>query len=214
MIGSDDGFAPTKRQAIIWTKGDLIICVTRPQWVKVMRIVIWFYCLTIYWKENKSSVGKMSTEGNEKVKDIISTWSRSKRRQRHSRCYVYFSTEHPESFPGGQLFDDGALTFRTLSPWSKKEDRDLLRASNYARRWSRKVSDHRKALHAASDDPPRVSCCSIVKLRTYLFLLAIPLLLQGLDQANNKCIFQSSVLIRGIILQSDTGVFPSQRHNY
>ena len=44
IIGSDNGFAPTGQQAVIWTNdGKLLthICVTWPQWVKSLMISFW-----------------------------------------------------------------------------------------------------------------------------------------------------------------------------
>ena len=44
-IGSDNGLAPTRRQVIIWTmmvRSSMHICVTRPQWVKILVFVAFY----------------------------------------------------------------------------------------------------------------------------------------------------------------------------
>ena len=42
-IGSDNGLVPVRRQAIVWTNSSLLrlICVTRPQWVKIVATSKW-----------------------------------------------------------------------------------------------------------------------------------------------------------------------------
>ena len=41
IIGSDNGFASIRRQAIIWINGGMFYCVTRPLWIDAI------YLLTI-----------------------------------------------------------------------------------------------------------------------------------------------------------------------